>query len=179
MRGACREAMRVALDHISSGRSRSDTLQEERGWKLFLLVPRLLFFRPGRGGIVPKRKLEERVNQFAAGEWLSLLMESNSVASNGSTRRRRRNPDEETKALRAERLALGELSAARQAEIAPGNLATLAELTNPDRRPARPREVVPPNLMRFQPDEPSSWTKMCSPRTSGQHAEVRLQVLQE
>ena len=62
MRRAYREAMRVALDHISSGRSRTDVLQEERGWKLFLLIPRLLLFRPGRGGFVPKRKLEERAN---------------------------------------------------------------------------------------------------------------------
>ena len=105
--------------------------------------------------------MEERANRFAEGQWLSLLVESNKVASDGSTgatRRRRHNPSDETKALRAERLAsLGELSAARQAlegaEIAPGTLATLAELTNPDRRPARPREVVLPNLMRLQPDE--------------------------
>ena len=84
MRGAYREAMRVALDHISSGRSRSDVLQEERGWKLFLLIPRLLLFRPGRRGLIPKRKLEERANRFAAGQWLSLLAESNKVASDGS-----------------------------------------------------------------------------------------------
>ena len=83
--------MRVALDDISSGRSRSETLQEERGWKLFLLIPRLLLFRPGRSGLVPKRKLE-----------LSLLAESNKVASDGTTgatRRRRRNPSDETNAF--------------------------------------------------------------------------------
>ena len=94
--------MRVALDHISFGRSRFDVLQEERGWKLFLLIPRLLLFRPGRGGLIPKRKLEERANRFAAGQWLSLLAESNKVASDGSvgaTRRRRRNPSDETKGI--------------------------------------------------------------------------------
>ena len=63
---------------------------------------------PPRQGLVLKRKLEERANQFAAGQWLSSLSEGNKVASDGSagaTRRRRRNPSDETKALRAERLA--------------------------------------------------------------------------
>ena len=51
--------------------------------------------------------------------------------------------------MRAEQLAsLGELSAARRAfegaVVAPGTLATLAELTNPVRRPPRPRDPVPP-----------------------------------
>ena len=55
----------------------------------------------------------------------------NEVAS-GATRRRRRNPSDETKELRAERVAsLGEAETS-------GSLATLAELTNPDKRPARP-----------------------------------------
>ena len=90
------------------GRSRSEKCVARGEWKLFLLIPRLLLFRPGRGGLVPKRKLEERADRFAAGQWLSLLAESNKVASNGSTGatcRRRRNPSDETKALRAERLA--------------------------------------------------------------------------
>ena len=78
-------------------------------------LPQTSALPPRQGGFIPKRKLEERANRFAAGQWVSLLAESNEVAS-GATRRRRRNPSDETKALRGERMAsLGELSAARQA----------------------------------------------------------------
>ena len=60
--------------------------------------------------------------------------------------------------MRAEQLAsLGELSAARRAfesaVVAPGTLATLAELTNPVRRPPRPRDPVPAEILGFEPEE--------------------------
>ena len=100
---------------------------------------------------LPPRQGRPRSEAKIGGESQPIRSRTVVVASDGptgATRRRRRNPSDDTKALRAERLAsLGELSAARRAlegaEIAPGTLATLAELTNPDRRPARPREVVP------------------------------------
>ena len=51
---------------------------------------------------------------------------------------------------------VGELSAARQAlesaELAPGNLNILRALTNPERRPSRPGEVPPPELLNRIPD---------------------------
>ena len=53
--------------------------------------------------------------------------------------------------------SLGELSAARRAlegaVFAPGTLATLAELTNPVRRPPRPRDPVPPEILGLEPEE--------------------------
>ena len=137
-------------------------VQDKRGWKLFFLIPKLLLFRPARGGIVPRDKLENRLSRFASGEWSSLLAESSKlseVAKEASVRKRRRGaPSDDAKAVRAEQLAsLGELSAARHAlegaVMAPGTLATLAELTNPVRRPPRPRDPVPVAILEMEPVE--------------------------
>ena len=69
------------------------------------------------------------------------------------SRRIRSNQSEsvERRAERAQMFAnIGELSSARQAlegsALAPGNLATLRSLTNPARRPARPREPMPQSV---------------------------------
>ena len=148
--------MQAALDAIIEGRHRRVEVQEERGWKLFFFIPQLLLFRPARGGIVPRDKLEDRLRRFAAGDWLSLLAESSKlaeVAKEASVRKRRRgSPSDEAKAVRAEQLAsLGELSAARRAlegaVLAPGTL------TNPVRRPPRPRDFVPLEILEMEPDE--------------------------
>ena len=51
-------ALRVALGEISTGQERGDEQRQERGWKLFFLLPRMLLSRPCRGGLVPRKKLE-------------------------------------------------------------------------------------------------------------------------
>ena len=51
LKGAFTAALRVAFD----------------AWKLFLLIPRMLLHRP-RGGLVPRKRLEERLRSFKAGE---------------------------------------------------------------------------------------------------------------
>ena len=61
--------------------------------------------------------------------------------------RRSGRDDTKSRVRRVETLVhLGELSAGRQAldgaEMAPGNLATLAQLTNPERRPPVPRDLL-------------------------------------
>ena len=51
-----------------------------------------LLFRYARGGLISKKKLEERFADFARGEWLSLLEASRrcaEVAATGQRRRRR------------------------------------------------------------------------------------------
>ena len=100
---------------------------------------------------MPRKKLEERLRQFQEGDWISLLRES-AIASgqgqSGAVRHRRRNQDGEARrAARALSLVqMGELSAGRQALegacLAPGNLATLGVLTDPDRRPPVPRREL-------------------------------------
>ena len=97
---------------------------------------------------MPRKKLEARFRQFHGGEWMQLLGEGTQCALEAhsrSTRRSRRsnNDDEAQRAARAlSRVQLGELSAARQAlegvAVAPGTLATLAALTNPEKRRQSP-----------------------------------------
>ena len=153
LRGAFRMALRVACQEILDGMEANSEARTVRGWKFFMVLPRMLLFRPLRGGVVSRNKLESRVRQFQEGDWISLLRESVSCAdvahSSVVRRRRRRGPDEESaRASRALSLVhMGELSAARQAlegaSVAPGNLATLGMLTDPTGRPPVPRGSQP------------------------------------
>ena len=45
VKGAYRAGLRVALREILQGRDHSDNARSARGWKLFLLLPRMLLFR--------------------------------------------------------------------------------------------------------------------------------------
>ena len=147
LRGPFRRALRVALEEILKGARTNDTVTEERGWKLFVLLPRMLLHRPGRGGMVSKPKLVARFEMFVRGEWQALI-------EAGKSRRRRTERALTHRLARAEALVhLGELSAARQAlegaEVAPGSVETLDALR---KRPAVPREVCPPELIRHRPE---------------------------
>ena len=123
----------------------------------------MLLQRPGRGGLVPRSKIEDRLRLFAEGRWADLVNESIQSALLGSEaarRKRWRQEDDDVvrRAARAEKLvSIGELSAARQAlegaSVAPGTLRTLQELTNPEKRPAWPRSPIPPDIDGFEPEE--------------------------
>ena len=119
LRGAFRAAMRMSMEEIVSGWNLHDEVKQERGWKLFFLLPRMLLSRPCRGGLVPRKKLETRFQKFFAGDWLDLISDAESVsrqALSARVRKRRRRTRPDGNAARAESLAMmGELSAARQA----------------------------------------------------------------
>ena len=148
--GSFRVATKLALEEIQHGVERGSELQQEREWKLFMLLPRMMFHRSPRGGHIPKAKLVARFDKFAAGEWRDLIVDSKKCAEEAATarRRRRRRGDqnqEERRALRAlQFVQMGELSSGRQAlegaELAPGNETTLREL---NKRPARPMDPIP------------------------------------
>ena len=135
VKGAFRGDLVLAMDEALAGLAALDERRQERAWKLFMLLPRLLLHRPSRGGLVKKSKLRERFAQFASGQWDSLLdVKGAEEVSDLARRKRRREQDELVKrAARAEKLVhLGELSAARQAlegeVVAPGTLRTQAAL---------------------------------------------------
>ena len=65
--------MQGALDEIIEGRHRRNEVKEERGWKLFFLIRRLLLFKPARGGGVSRNQLEDRLRRFAFFLWDTLL----------------------------------------------------------------------------------------------------------
>ena len=142
MRGAFRSALRIALQEIIDGTEAQSEVRTVRGWKLLLLLPRMLLYRGHRGGLIPRKQLETRLRQFQNGDWLTLLIDSVRYAEQSHTHsvreRRRSQPDEVQRASRAMSLVqVGELSAARQAlegaALAPGSLATLRVLTDPER----------------------------------------------
>ena len=142
--------------------NRNDVAREERAWKLFFLLPRMLLTRPPRGGKISPRKLEERIARFTEGRWIDLVEESVEVCAVARTvvvRKRRHHTDQDRKVARAERLVmLGELSSAKQVlesgDLAPGNLSTLRALTDPEKRPPVPREPVPRELLSRRPVAP-------------------------
>ena len=132
-------------------------LRKTRGWKLFMLLPRMLLFRPVRGGMAPREQLEAGI-----GQWLQLLEESSNCAEKvhqNHIRRRRRRDDDDGEAKRAARVLslvrVGELSAARQAlegaAFAPGTLATLAALTDLEKRSPFPRQELSQEVLRTEP----------------------------
>ena len=127
---------RVMLQEIFDGTEANNEARVVRGWKLFLLLPRMLLFRPPReGGVVPRKKLESRIRLFQEGEWFSLLRDSaacSEMALSSAVRRRRRRGQAEA-ALTEQ---MGELSSAHQAlEGAPGHFGEshrpIEETTNP------------------------------------------------
>ena len=161
LRGGFRAALRVALEEISSGQERGDEQKQERGWKLFFLLPRMLLGRPCRGGLVPRKKLEARFQMFFSGQWKLLIDDSTDVSSQAASARirKRRRQINNSQVARAENLAMiGELSAARQAlesnGLAPGNRNTLNELRNRERRPPTAREPLPPEVASRVPERP-------------------------
>ena len=68
----CRKASvrhEVCVARSTEAREQHDEMGSTKAWKLFLLLPRLLFHRPPRGGLIPKGQLQERFTDFAAGRW--------------------------------------------------------------------------------------------------------------
>ena len=129
LKGAFRGAVRVALKAVQ-GYQTHPVARTTQGWKLLMLLPRLLLHRPLRGGKVSRKRFAER---FQEGRWTELLAESMAKAQKThqtSIRRRHRQRDDgrQRQFDRAVRLAhMGELfarQALESADVAPGTLAT-------------------------------------------------------
>ena len=56
------------MEEILAGVRSQNVDRDENGWKLFLLLPRMLLHKLARGGGVPKHKLMERFNMFNRGQ---------------------------------------------------------------------------------------------------------------
>ena len=153
MRGVFAPAVRAASEEIVAAHAVVDIPRLERAWKLLLLLPRMLLTKPRRGGVCPQEGVGDQIGTLLIGVSGTILMRqrihSCEEASRVATRRSRRQGIDtvEKRGARAERLVqLGEISAGRQAlesgKVAPGTLATLRALTDPDRRPPVPREPL-------------------------------------
>ena len=154
-----RNAVHVALDEIKAGCSENDERRQERGWKLFLLIPRMLLHRKPRGGTIPREKVVQRFERFSSHKWLDLIRICvlNEEEAFKIARRRSRRHGQDGSVRRAERAGqlahLGELSSARQVlesgELAPGTPETLRLLRA---RPAGPRDPLPADILGHAPN---------------------------
>ena len=163
-------------------RSRVRTTSCKRGWKLFLLLPRLLLHRSPRRGTIPRSKLLKRFDLFNRGEWISLLEACRACCDEAAVARRlrgrRAENDMPSRISRAEALVhMGEFSSARQAlegsAFAPGSEATLNVLWDPLKRPPVPRDPMPRHLAHPEGRVLFIWMKPSSPGISGQLAWCR------
>ena len=160
LRGPCRTAMRVALEEIRKRWRRDDMTRQERGWKLFLLLPRMLLHRSPRSRLTPRAKLLDRFEMFIKGRWIDFLTASDEccrqVAASRRRRTRRVEDEMERRVDRVDALVhMGELSSARQAlegaTFALGTEATLNALRDPAKRPPEPRAPLPRELVNHEP----------------------------
>ena len=149
--GMFRNALKIADDEVT----------EERGWKLFLMIPRMLLHRRQVGVRSPRRSY----SNVSSNSWRVIgfdLIEAReqcddkAAVSRRRSRRRVHEDDLEKRVARAELLChLGELSSGRQAlkgaTLAPGNSDTLGQLKDPTRRPPRPPEPLPHNVVSHVP----------------------------
>ena len=60
LKGPCRIAIRVSLQEMGEGSRGMESMREERGWKLFLLFPRMMLYRPPWGGLIPPHSRQAR-----------------------------------------------------------------------------------------------------------------------
>ena len=82
MKGVFRNALTTAMGEVLSGHDDGNELRKERGWKMLMLLPRMLLARP-RGGRIFQRKLQTRINLFTSGQWHLLMEFSNDCARAG------------------------------------------------------------------------------------------------
>ena len=157
LQGPFRNVMKMVLEEIMAS---VEDVRVTRAWKVFSMLPRMLLHRPPGGGTISREKLVARFEDFSRGEWGRLIEASRACDEKAARSRRRagrRRQDElELRAARAERLVqVGELSSARQAldgaALAPCNQTTLRLLTDASRRPPRPREPLPPEVLNHMP----------------------------
>jgi len=131
-----------------------------RGWKLFMLAPRMLLYHSPGEARVPPAELDRRIEAFRAGRWSDLLQEASAAAAAAPSAQRGDPASDGARAHRAVALVhLGELSADARAltsePLAPGNSDTLAELRDdPERRPPAPYAPLPDATLRHVPDRP-------------------------
>ena len=80
LKGAFKAALICAMREVLDGNNQGHELR-----KMLVLLPRMLLARP-RGGKVSKKKLQERIDLFASGQWQSLLDASEECARAGASK---------------------------------------------------------------------------------------------
>ena len=70
-KGCSKVSERIVQERNAScvGGDQSPLTLLRRGWKLFMMLPRMLLHRPPRGGLIPRHKLVHLFEMFSRGEW--------------------------------------------------------------------------------------------------------------
>ena len=76
LQGLFRNALKVALKEIIEG---AGEVEQERGWKLLLMLPRMLLHRPPGGSKVSKSKLRARFESCSRGDRINLIVASSAM----------------------------------------------------------------------------------------------------
>ena len=161
-RGRLRNSFRVALEERHRAEGEGDELAEERVWKLFALVPRMLMHRVKGTASVGRDELASRGELFVRGRWRELLASARNSIPIRTQKSQSSRSDEERRGLAAqERMQKGQVSRARQelvgSPLAPKTEETLRELR--ERRPQVATREIPREVLDFSPTAISS----CSP----------------
>ena len=64
LQGPFRNAMKMVLEEIMAS---IEDVRVTRGWKVFLMLPRMLLHRPPGGGVISREKLVARFEAFTQG----------------------------------------------------------------------------------------------------------------
>jgi hypothetical protein len=160
LKGPLREALSQGLAELRRARAAVPRQRqaEERAWKLFLLTPRMLLWRPPSRGATGERVLKERVQMFNERRWLELLRAATEAGRTAPAPREPKSPEMAKQAMLDQAVALvrkGRLSEARHrltaAQLAPGSQATLDELTNEEKRPRALQQPFDQATLQYEP----------------------------
>ena len=166
-----RGQFRSALVTSEGGCNTGDHALKCRIWKVFRLTSRMILWR--------KQQLERRMDLFQKQKWVLVLEQARHSATGFCRKPNPLTPEEELvrRARQAEKfLHQGEVSRARQALCsqarAPGTVATVNELRDPERRPPRLSEAIPADIGLTSS---LSWTRRSAQATSAARPEVQQQ----
>ena len=148
-----RRALTSALRAVQEASHGGDATAQDRAWKLFLLLPRLLLRRSGSQGAEGRAEVLERIELVEAGSVERLLRDPRSQPP--PARQARPDTDNARREHACARVRQGQLSRARQVltagVLAPGDDTTLAALRDPARRPPVPRQEIAAESLQVDP----------------------------
>ena len=147
IRGLLRQAARQALEARSRARRTQDRGGEIRGWKLFCLLPMLLFHRPSGDRKVSKPELCRRLDLFAEGN--SEVLWRYVVRVAGAPVHTHTRDSERRDLAACRQVQMGEVARARQcltgAALAPAEGAA---------RPETVQRAIPRQVLEWEPETP-------------------------
>ena len=110
LRGRLRFCFGVALRERHRAKSAGDRDAEIRAWKLFGLIPLLLFHRTKHSGTIGRDELAKRADDVSRGDWISLLTAALQAQQPQVQLREPRNEQERRGAAAMSRVKRGQVS---------------------------------------------------------------------